>query len=186
MGDPAEESDLIGRPGPTTGEHDRETVPMRFYVGRNTWSPICQAHDTSSISNGLPTPWRAGFSFIPSMGGGRAGARDQNDANRDDARRHCRICPTLIPRSHLTPPPLGMNCRPRYDSEVRIAVVGGGINGSGVTWELARKGYDVTLFEKGICGAQTSPATTKLIHGGVRHLQGVHLALVRESLREPA
>jgi glycerol-3-phosphate dehydrogenase len=69
---------------------------------------------------------------------------------------------------------------------MRIAVVGGGINGTGVTWELARKGYDVTLFERNLCGAQTSSATTKLIHGGLRYLEGLHVALVRESLRERA
>jgi len=69
---------------------------------------------------------------------------------------------------------------------VRIAVVGGGINGAGIAWELARKSYDVTLFEQGICGAQTSSATTKLIHGGLRYLEGLHLELVRESLRERA
>ena len=68
----------------------------------------------------------------------------------------------------------------------RIAVIGGGINGAGVTWELARRGYDVTLFEKGVCGAQTSSATTKMIHGGLRYLEHLHFALVRESLRERA
>jgi glycerol-3-phosphate dehydrogenase len=68
----------------------------------------------------------------------------------------------------------------------RIAVIGGGINGSGVTWELARRGYEVTLFEKGVCGAQTSSATTKMIHGGLRYLEHLHFALVRESLRERA
>jgi len=67
---------------------------------------------------------------------------------------------------------------------MRIAVVGGGINGAGVTWELARKGYDVTLFERGRCGAQTSSATTKMIHGGLRYLEGLHVELVRESLRD--
>jgi len=36
---------------------------------------------------------------------------------------------------------------------VKIAVIGGGINGAGISWELARKGYEVTLFEKGQCGA---------------------------------
>jgi glycerol-3-phosphate dehydrogenase len=67
---------------------------------------------------------------------------------------------------------------------MQIAVVGGGINGAGITWELARKSYDVTLFEKGKFGAQTSSATTKLIHGGLRYLERLHLGLVRESLRE--
>ena len=67
-----------------------------------------------------------------------------------------------------------------------IAVVGGGINGAGAAWELARRDYDVTLFEKGTCGAQTSSATTKMIHGGLRYLEHLHFALVRESLRERA
>lgn len=69
---------------------------------------------------------------------------------------------------------------------MRVAVVGGGINGAGIAWELARKGYEVTLFERRRCGEQTSGATTKLIHGGLRYLEGLHLALVRESLRERA
>jgi glycerol-3-phosphate dehydrogenase len=66
----------------------------------------------------------------------------------------------------------------------QVAVVGGGINGAGIAWELARKSYDVTLFEKGAFGAQTSSATTKLIHGGLRYLERLHFGLVRESLRE--
>jgi glycerol-3-phosphate dehydrogenase len=69
---------------------------------------------------------------------------------------------------------------------VRIAVIGGGINGAGVAWELARKGYEVTLFERGRCGGQTSSATTKMIHGGLRYLEGMHIELVRESLRDRA
>ncbi len=68
----------------------------------------------------------------------------------------------------------------------RIAVVGGGINGAGIAWELARRDYDVVLYEKGTCGAQTSSATTKMIHGGLRYLERLHVALVRESLRERA
>ena len=69
---------------------------------------------------------------------------------------------------------------------MRIAVIGGGINGAGITWELARKGYEVTLFERGRCGAQTSSATTKMIHGGLRYLEALHVGLVRESLRDRA
>jgi glycerol-3-phosphate dehydrogenase len=65
-----------------------------------------------------------------------------------------------------------------------IAVIGGGINGCGIAWELTRRGYDVVLYEKGTCGAQTSSATTKMIHGGLRYLERMHVGLVRESLRE--
>jgi glycerol-3-phosphate dehydrogenase len=68
----------------------------------------------------------------------------------------------------------------------RVAIVGGGINGAGIAWELARRDYGVVLFEKGRCGAQTSSATTKMIHGGLRYLEHLHFGLVRESLRERA
>ena len=68
----------------------------------------------------------------------------------------------------------------------RVAVVGGGINGAGIAWELVRRGYDVTLFEKGRCGEQTSSKTTKMIHGGLRYLERLHVGLVRESLRDRA
>ena len=68
----------------------------------------------------------------------------------------------------------------------RVAVVGGGINGAGIAWELARRDYDVTLFEKARCGAQTSSATTKMVHGGLRYLETFQFALVREALRERA
>src|SRR5438270_4670960 len=74
----------------------------------------------------------------------------------------------------------------RYDRFVRLAVIGGGINGAGIAWELARRDYGVTLFEKGRCGAQTSSATTKMIHGGIRYLERFHFGLVRESLRDRA
>ena len=67
-----------------------------------------------------------------------------------------------------------------------VAVVGGGINGAGIAWELARRDYAVTLFEKGRCGEQTSSSTTKMIHGGLRYLERLHLGLVRESLRDRA
>jgi glycerol-3-phosphate dehydrogenase len=69
---------------------------------------------------------------------------------------------------------------------VRVAVVGGGINGAGIAWELARRDYDVTLFDKGRCGAQTSSATTKLIHGGIRYLEHLHFRLVHEALHDRA
>lgn len=68
----------------------------------------------------------------------------------------------------------------------RVAVIGGGINGAGIAWELARRGYAVTLFDKGSFGGATSSATSKLIHGGLRYLEHFEFGLVRESLRERA
>ena len=65
-----------------------------------------------------------------------------------------------------------------------VAVIGGGINGAGIAWELARRHYDVALFERGEFGGATSSASTKLIHGGLRYLEHGNIGLVRESLRE--
>ncbi|MBM5802327.1 MAG: FAD-dependent oxidoreductase, partial [Cyanobacteria bacterium K_DeepCast_35m_m2_023] len=59
-----------------------------------------------------------------------------------------------------------------------VAVIGGGINGLCIAWELARRGWQVDLFERGRCLAQTSSASTKLLHGGLRYLEQGHLALV--------
>lgn len=67
-----------------------------------------------------------------------------------------------------------------------VAVVGGGINGLCIAWELARCGWDVSLYERGQCLQQTSSASTKLLHGGLRYVEQGHLALVAESLRERA
>jgi glycerol-3-phosphate dehydrogenase len=68
----------------------------------------------------------------------------------------------------------------------RVCVVGGGINGAGIAWELCRRDYDVTLFEKGECGAQTSSRSTKMIHGGLRYLEHLQFSVVRESLADRA
>jgi glycerol-3-phosphate dehydrogenase len=67
---------------------------------------------------------------------------------------------------------------------VRIAVIGGGINGAGIAWELGRKDYEVVLYDQGAFGAQTSSSTTKMIHGGLRYLERMHFGLVREALRD--
>lgn len=67
-----------------------------------------------------------------------------------------------------------------------VGVVGGGINGLCIAWELVKRGWDVELFERGNCLAQTSSTSTKLLHGGLRYLEQGHLALVAESLRERA
>lgn len=68
----------------------------------------------------------------------------------------------------------------------RVAVIGGGINGAGIAWELARRGYRTTLFDKKGFGGATSSVTSKLIHGGLRYLEHFEFGLVRESLRARA
>jgi glycerol-3-phosphate dehydrogenase len=66
----------------------------------------------------------------------------------------------------------------------KVAVVGGGINGLCIAWQLAIRGWQVELFERGRCLQETSSTSTKLLHGGLRYLEQGHLSLVAESLRE--
>ncbi|MSQ58106.1 MAG: glycerol-3-phosphate dehydrogenase/oxidase [Betaproteobacteria bacterium] len=67
---------------------------------------------------------------------------------------------------------------------MRVAVVGGGINGVMSAWALANLGCEVTVFERGELMGATSSASTKLLHGGIRYLEQGHFGLVREALRE--
>jgi len=67
---------------------------------------------------------------------------------------------------------------------MKVAVVGGGINGVMSAWALALNGCSVDLFERGLLMGATSSASTKLLHGGLRYLEQGHLRLVREALHE--
>ncbi|HVY80947.1 MAG TPA: glycerol-3-phosphate dehydrogenase [Steroidobacteraceae bacterium] len=65
-----------------------------------------------------------------------------------------------------------------------VLVVGGGINGTGIARDAAGRGLSVVLCEQDDLAAHTSSASTKLIHGGLRYLEGFHFALVRKALQE--
>ncbi|MDR3529807.1 MAG: glycerol-3-phosphate dehydrogenase [Rhodopila sp.] len=65
-----------------------------------------------------------------------------------------------------------------------VAVVGGGINGTGIARDAAGRGLSVLLVEQGDLAGATSSASTKLIHGGLRYLEYREFRLVRESLTE--
>jgi glycerol-3-phosphate dehydrogenase len=65
-----------------------------------------------------------------------------------------------------------------------LAVIGGGINGSGIARDAAGRGLSVVLLEQGDLASATSSASTKLIHGGLRYLEQYEFRLVRESLAE--
>ena len=69
---------------------------------------------------------------------------------------------------------------PSYD----LLVVGGGINGAGIARDAAGRGLKVLLCEQDDLAAHTSSASTKLIHGGLRYLEGFHFSLVRKALQE--
>ena len=68
----------------------------------------------------------------------------------------------------------------RYD----IVIVGGGIHGAGVAQAAACHGYTAMLLEQSALASGSSSRSSKLIHGGLRYLEGYDFHLVRESLVE--
>jgi glycerol-3-phosphate dehydrogenase len=69
-------------------------------------------------------------------------------------------------------------------SSFDVVVVGGGIIGAGIARDAALRGLTVALFEKKDYGSGTTAGSTRLIHGGLRYLEMLDLALVRMDLRE--
>jgi glycerol-3-phosphate dehydrogenase len=67
---------------------------------------------------------------------------------------------------------------------VDLIVIGAGINGCGIARDAALRGLRVALIDKGDIASATTARSTRLIHGGLRYLEHLELALVRESLRE--
>lgn len=65
-----------------------------------------------------------------------------------------------------------------------VAIIGGGINGTGIARDAAGRGLTVFLCEKNDLASATSSASTKLIHGGLRYLEYYEFRLVREALIE--
>ncbi|HAY49039.1 MAG TPA: glycerol-3-phosphate dehydrogenase, partial [Thalassospira sp.] len=65
-----------------------------------------------------------------------------------------------------------------------IAIIGGGINGTGIARDASGRGLSVFLCEKDDLASATSSASTKLIHGGLRYLEHYEFRLVREALIE--
>lgn len=51
-----------------------------------------------------------------------------------------------------------------------LAIIGGGINGTGIARDAALRGLRVALFEREDWGAGTTGASTRMVHGGVRYL----------------
>jgi glycerol-3-phosphate dehydrogenase len=70
------------------------------------------------------------------------------------------------------------------DETFDIVVVGGGVTGAGAALDAATRGLNVALVEKRDFAAGTSSRSSKLIHGGLRYLEQLNFALVREALRE--
>lgn len=65
-----------------------------------------------------------------------------------------------------------------------VFVIGGGINGCGISRDAIGRGYSVCLAEMNDLASGTSSWSSKLIHGGLRYLEHYEFRLVREALSE--
>jgi glycerol-3-phosphate dehydrogenase len=70
------------------------------------------------------------------------------------------------------------------ERELDVVVVGGGVVGAGAALDAATRGLSVALLEARDWASGTSSRSSKLIHGGLRYLEMLDFALVREALRE--
>ncbi|MYT31103.1 glycerol-3-phosphate dehydrogenase/oxidase [Streptomyces sp. MspMP-M5] len=70
------------------------------------------------------------------------------------------------------------------ERELDVLVVGGGVVGAGTALDAATRGLDTGLVEARDWASGTSSRSSKLIHGGLRYLEMLDFALVREALKE--
>ncbi|MFI7601561.1 glycerol-3-phosphate dehydrogenase/oxidase [Actinoplanes sp. NPDC049681] len=70
------------------------------------------------------------------------------------------------------------------EGELDVLVVGGGVVGAGSALDAVTRGLNVGLVEARDFASGTSSRSSKLIHGGLRYLEMLDFALVREALRE--
>ena len=68
--------------------------------------------------------------------------------------------------------------------ELDILVIGGGIVGTGCALDAVTRGLSVGIVEARDWGSGTSSRSSKLVHGGIRYLEQLNFALVREALIE--
>ncbi|MDH2413598.1 glycerol-3-phosphate dehydrogenase/oxidase [Nocardioides sp. CER19] len=70
------------------------------------------------------------------------------------------------------------------EAELDVLVVGGGVVGAGVALDAVTRGLSTGLLEQRDLASGTSSRSSKLIHGGLRYLEMMDFALVREALTE--
>ena len=68
--------------------------------------------------------------------------------------------------------------------ELDLLVIGGGVVGSGTALDSVTRGLSTGLIEQRDFASGTSSRSSKLIHGGLRYLEMLDFALVREALHE--
>lgn len=72
----------------------------------------------------------------------------------------------------------------KLGESVDVLVIGGGITGSGIARDAARRGLSVALVEMSDLAFGTSSRSSKLVHGGLRYLEQYEFSLVFEAVSE--
>ncbi|MFE9252140.1 glycerol-3-phosphate dehydrogenase/oxidase [Streptomyces sp. NPDC007088] len=70
------------------------------------------------------------------------------------------------------------------ERELDVLVVGGGVVGAGTALDAVTRGLTTGLVEAADWASGTSSRSSKLVHGGLRYLEMLDFALVREALKE--
>ena len=96
---------------------------------------------------------------------------------------------TTVPTSSTTAGDLGPAQRAAAieamkTREFDVLVVGGGIVGTGAALDAVTRGLSVAMVEAWDWSSGTSSRSSKLVHGGIRYLEQLNFALVREALIE--
>jgi glycerol-3-phosphate dehydrogenase len=88
------------------------------------------------------------------------------------------------PRAKLGPDERAAAIETLKTKELDVLVVGGGIVGGGSALDAVTRGLSVGIVEARDWGSGTSSRSSKLVHGGIRYLEQLNFALVREALIE--
>jgi glycerol-3-phosphate dehydrogenase len=91
---------------------------------------------------------------------------------------------TVQDRARLGPEQRADSIRRMQQEVFDVAIVGGGVTGTGAALDAATRGLSVALIEQRDWAAGTSSRSSKLIHGGLRYLEQAEIRLVREARHE--
>ena len=72
----------------------------------------------------------------------------------------------------------------RSAPEIDVLIVGGGVVGAGAALDAVTRGLSTAIVEARDWASGTSSRSSKLIHGGLRYLEMLDFALIREALWE--
>jgi glycerol-3-phosphate dehydrogenase len=71
-----------------------------------------------------------------------------------------------------------------HTAELDVLIVGGGVVGAGTALDAVTRGLSTAIVEARDWASGTASRSSKLIHGGLRYLEMLDFALVREALHE--